>query len=551
MLIAVCVVLVGGWSGAAVAQQWLSDANARIEQFRKADLTVEIVDSLGQAVPGADVHVEMKRHGFGFGTAVPASWINNTSANGVMFREKLLENFNHVVFENDLKLPPWIGMWGPNFSWTRTEQALDWLDANNLPARGHYLSWATWSGDDAWGTSQNINTLPQRILDHISDKLPTVGTRVFEWDVINHPVGWLNDTYENRLESAGLYAEGLDFYAEMINHAREIVGRPTEQGGLGGAAMPLWINEDDIISGGARANDYERIIDYLIANGASPDGIGFQGHFIQEWGRVTSSSPQQVYNRIERFADKGLPLRVTEFDIDVGTNEAWQGQLMHDYLTVMFSHPAMEAITLWGFWEGSHWMPNAALYRDDWSEKPSLAAYQDLVLDEWWTDATGMSDEEGQYLLRGFKGEYEITVTYNGQDYVLPVTLNDDASFTVSLPFSIALAGDFNGDGTVDAADYTVWRDSLGGTLLLNETASLGVVDEADFDEWRLHFGASAAGSNAHESASVPEPTITLLVLCAAAALISYRCDFRRTARETKSMGRRLSGVEAFYGSYL
>ena len=181
----------------------------------------------------------MKRHAFGFGTAVPARWINDTSTNGVMFREKVLENFNHVVFENDLKYPPWIGLWGPSFNWSQTEQALDWLDANNLPARGHYLSWATWSGNDAWGNSQNINTLPGRLLDHISDKLPTVGTRVFEWDVINHPVGWLNDTYENRLESAGLYAEGLDFYAEIIQHARDIINRPVAQGGLGGAEMPL------------------------------------------------------------------------------------------------------------------------------------------------------------------------------------------------------------------------------------------------------------------------------------------------------------------------
>jgi hypothetical protein len=57
----------------------------------------------------------MKRHAFGFGTAVPASWINNTSANGIKFREKLLENFNQVVFENDLKYPPWRGLWGSNF----------------------------------------------------------------------------------------------------------------------------------------------------------------------------------------------------------------------------------------------------------------------------------------------------------------------------------------------------------------------------------------------------------------------------------------------------
>jgi GH35 family endo-1,4-beta-xylanase len=445
-----------------------------------------------------------------------------------MFREKLLENFNHVVFENDLKYPPWIGLWGSGFNWPQTQRALDWLDANRLPARGHYLSWATWSGNDAWGASQNINTLPQRILDHISDKLPRVGTRVFEWDVINHPVGWLDDTYENRLEAAGLYNEGLDFYAQIINHARDIIERPVAQGGLGGADMPLWINEDDIIAGGARANDYERIIDYLIAHDAAPDGIGFQGHFIQEWGRVANSTPQQVYNRIERFADKGLPLRATEFDIDVGMDEARQGLLMRDYLTVMFSHPAMEAVTMWGFWQGSHWRPNAALYRTNWTEKPSLTAYQDLVFNEWWTDEMGASDELGELVVRGFKGDYDITVTYNGTEYVFPAVLNDDMGLTVSLPFPLRLPGDYNTNGLVDAADYVVWRDTLGqyGSNLTADGNGNNQIDLGDYDVWRAHFGrALSAGSPASSraKASVPEPATLVQLAVGLFAMLMRR----------------------------
>ena len=175
-LIMSCAAALLGMARPVVAQPWLTEANQRIEQYRKANLTVNVVDSLGQAVSGADVHVEMKRHAFGFGTAVPASLINNASANGTMFRQKLLENFNQVVFENDLKWPQWIGLSGPGFNWPQTKQALDWLDAHDLPTRGHYLSWATWSGNNAWGTSQDVNTLRQRLFDHISDELPTVGT---------------------------------------------------------------------------------------------------------------------------------------------------------------------------------------------------------------------------------------------------------------------------------------------------------------------------------------------------------------------------------------
>ena len=71
----------------------------------------------------------------------------------------------------------------------------------------------------------------------------------------------------------------------------------------------------------------------------------------------------------------------------------------------------------------------------------------------------------------------------------------------------LGLAGDYNDDGVVDAADYTLWRDALasGGTLL-NETASLGIVDAADYDAWKANFGAHG-GKGGGALGSVPEPS--------------------------------------------
>jgi hypothetical protein len=55
-------------------------------------------------------------------------------------------------------------------------------------------------------------------------------------------------------------------------------------------------------------------------------------------------------------------------------------------------------------------------------------------------------------------------------------------------------AGDFNDNGFVDAADYTVWRDTLGSTTDLranddNMGGSAGVVDQADYALWKTNFG--------------------------------------------------------------
>lgn len=81
---------------------------------------------------------------------------------------------------------------------------------------------------------------------------------------------------------------------------------------------------------------------------------------------------------------------------------------------------------------------------------------------------------------------------------------------------SQALVGDYTGDGKVDAADYTKWRDNLGAagsTLGPNrDPANSGVVSTADYNSWKAHFG-QMAGSGSLAAGAVPEPaTLSLLV---------------------------------------
>jgi hypothetical protein len=80
------------------------------------------------------------------------------------------------------------------------------------------------------------------------------------------------------------------------------------------------------------------------------------------------------------------------------------------------------------------------------------------------------------------------------------------------------IAGDFNGDGVVDAADYTVWRDGLDGTYAA-----------ADYGVWKASFGTGAGGGSAGAAplpAAVPEPRSVLLVGGVVAGLIL--CGRRR-----------------------
>jgi hypothetical protein len=76
-----------------------------------------------------------------------------------------------------------------------------------------------------------------------------------------------------------------------------------------------------------------------------------------------------------------------------------------------------------------------------------------------------------------------------------------------------ALFGDYNGDGTVDSADFTLWEDTFGGdasSLANRDPSSSGLGGGADFLAWQRSFGSS---NSAVSGAAVPEPTAGLLLL--------------------------------------
>ena len=86
------------------------------------------------------------------------------------------------------------------------------------------------------------------------------------------------------------------------------------------------------------------------------------------------------------------------------------------------------------------------------------------------------------------------------------------ASGSVNLPPPATSTGDYNGDGTVDAADYVVWRKNPGGIYTQN-----------DFNTWRAHFGHTVgSGSGAGANTTVPEPS-SLVMLVVTAAGVSTR----------------------------
>ncbi len=117
----------------------------------------------------------------------------------------------------------------------------------------------------------------------------------------------------------------------------------------------------------------------------------------------------------------------------------------------------------------------------------------------------------------------------------------------VRLRFTPSLDGDFNFDGAVDAADYTVWRDTLGsGAMLAADANQNGVVDIEDYLVWADNYGAPiTAGGVGPDPVAVPEPAAAWLVMLV--VWVGFARRRTQFGKQVSHFGRRRKSLRRFY----
>lgn len=389
---------------------WRKIAAERIERLRKADLTVTVTDADGKPVPGAKVRAQMKRHAFGWGTAVDARTLLANGPDSERYRQIITENFNKAVLENDMKWGAWVA------DRQRAVDAVAWLRGRGLAVRGHVLVWPGKKNlpKHVVGLLSQPDALRTTILEHIAEEAGAFQGQLAEWDVLNEPY----TEFDVQTALTGVTREGAPDYIER--HASTLVPffRAARKAD---AHARLDINDYSIFETGgkdyAHQEHYERTIRALLAEGAPLQGIGIQGHFSEDLTPIP-----RLWEILDRFGKFGLPIQITEFDVNT-YDEALQADYTRDFLTAMFAHGSISGVLLWGFWEKRHWIPNAAFYRADWSLRPAGQAWLNLVQKQWRTDAEGVTDARGEWKVRGYHGDYEITANADGKAATKKATL--------------------------------------------------------------------------------------------------------------------------------
>jgi hypothetical protein len=166
-------------------------------------------------------------------------------------------------------------------------------------------------------------------------------------------------------------------------------------------------------------------------NNVDFDGIGIQSHFynsqVSPQDFREKVTPEDFYNMLNGFGAYGKTLKVTEFDMgsEVASDDRnYEAGFTRDIMIAAFSQPDTNGFLMWGFFSGSHWLGNAPVFNGDWTLKESGRQYIDLVYNKWRTRASGITDDEGKCTIRGFYGDYDITVSAGGKTKTV-----EDASF--------------------------------------------------------------------------------------------------------------------------
>ncbi|MBN1698148.1 MAG: endo-1,4-beta-xylanase [Spirochaetales bacterium] len=273
-------------------------------------------------------------------------YLGNIWSTSVSEDPLFLQLWNQVTPEN-------AGKWGSveviqdTMRWQLLDNAYNFAKANNFPFRLHTLVWGNQQPE--WISSLS----PTEQLEEIEEWMALLSDRYPDIDfidVVNEPLH-APPSYRNALGGSG--KTGWDWVISSFELAREY---------FPGASLHL--NDYSITSSEDATTTYINVIELLKKRNLI-DGIGLQGHFLERIPVATIS------RNMNRLAETGLPVHITELDIDLG-NDSIQAKRLKDIFTFFWEHEAVKGITIWGYREKMVWRKSAYLVRDDGSARESL-----------------------------------------------------------------------------------------------------------------------------------------------------------------------------------
>lgn len=260
----------------------------------------------------------------------------------------------------DQVTPENAGKWGSveytmdSYNWTQLDNIYNYAINHGFKYKHHNLVWG--NQQPSWIAS--LNSANQRA--QVQEWIRVVGQRYPQMDyvdVVNEPIHASLPPYANALGGSG--TTGWDWVITAFEWARQYC--PTAK---------LLLNEYNILHDDNVTTNYLNIIT-LLKDRSLIDGIGVQGHYFEFKGSSYTYSISTIESNLNRLVATGLPVYVTEFDINEADDNT-QVQNYQTYFPLFWENPGVKGITLWGYVQGATWKQYAYLITSNNAERPAL-----------------------------------------------------------------------------------------------------------------------------------------------------------------------------------
>ncbi|MEU2426157.1 endo-1,4-beta-xylanase [Streptomyces sp. NPDC007851] len=361
------------------------------------------------------------------------------------------------------------------FNWTEADQIVAFAQAHNQQVRGHTLVWhnqnPSWLTNGTWTSAQLAGLLH----NHISTEVGRYKGEITAWDVVNEPFNE-DGSYRSTIWYDGL---GADYIANALTWAH-----------AADPAAKLYINDYNVEGVNAKSTALYDLVKDLKSRGVPIDGVGLQAHL------VVGQVPATLQQNIQRFADLGVDVAITELDIRMAlpSDSSKLAQQKADFKSVVAACVAVSRcvnVTVWGFTDSDSWVDStfpgygaATPYDANYAPKPAYYGISEALGGTTTTPPTGAcaaSYAVSSQWNTGFTGQ--VTISCSGASL---------SSWKVNWTYGAGqqITQAWNATCTQSGASVSCASASYNGTVPDGGSVTFG-------------FNAAWTGSN-------PVPTVTL-----------------------------------------
>ncbi|WP_285779933.1 endo-1,4-beta-xylanase, partial [Microtetraspora sp. NBRC 13810] len=318
----------------------------------------------------ADASASLRTHAEARGKFIGAALATGPLSGETAYRNIAGSEFNQITAENAMKWDATEPTQG-QFNFSGADAIMAFAQQNDQEVHGHTLVWH--SQTPSWVQNLGATEMRTAMQNHISQVVGRYANNpsLVSWDVVNEVFddngGMRNSFWYQRL--------GQSYIADAFRAAR--------------AADPnarLCINDYNVEGINAKSDAMYQLVQSLRAQNVPVDCVGIQGHLSTQYG-----FPGQVQQNIQRFANLGVQVRITELDIRMlmprsTSKDATQATYYRDMVNACLAVTACAGITIWGFTDRHSWVPDtfpsegaALIYDENYQPKPAYTAVHDAL----------------------------------------------------------------------------------------------------------------------------------------------------------------------------